>query len=69
MAKQMQKPNFLRVEVMTYRNNAPSEETCWKLFDITVSESEARRILAEENYLLRVVECTNRGRIVVDKNF
>lgn len=64
------KPNFLRVEIMEYRNRGitESEEVCWKLHHISASEVEVKRMLQTSDYFLRVVECTKNGRIVVDSN-
>lgn len=66
---QQNKPNFLRIEALTYRNRGESEETVWKLIHLTTSEMEARAMLAKSDYFLRVVECTSKhGRLVVDSN-
>lgn len=62
------KPNFLRVEALEYRNSGSSEETHWKLEKLTTSESEAKEMLKNSIHQLRVVECTANGRIVVDSN-
>jgi hypothetical protein len=62
-------PNFLRVEVMTYAKNQPSDMICWKLQEVTTSEDRARQLLRESNYNLRVVECCSHRRVVVDSNF
>ena len=62
-------PNFLRVEVMTYRKKAPSEEICWRLMELTTSEDRARHLLDSTNSNLRVVECLPDRRLVVDRNY
>lgn len=68
MSSSMSKPNFLRVEVLQYRNRGESEETCWKLHLLTTSAVEARRTIVQSDYFMRVVECTGRGRLIVDSN-